>query len=120
MACCNAARLWKESFLGVDVLVKNVLCITFGQPLLAIPYIEETIINNPKFEGTLHCIYDLDDTFPRLLRNNYNHHVRIDSGAPGMKALTSNGHSSTVLSSLAVESPQVNDVRLNIVLMQHS
>ncbi len=115
LACCIAARLWKESFIGTDVLEKNVICITFGQPLLAIPYVQKTVDNNPKFESTLHCIYDQEDAFPRLLRNNYSHSMRIDSGPPMMKALTSNGHSPTVLSTLAPESPQL-DVSVALII----
>lgn len=72
MACCNAARLWKETYIGIDVLEKNVICVTFGQPLVAIPYVKETIKKYSKFEETIHCIYDDEDIFPKLFHgSNY-------------------------------------------------
>ena len=71
LACCNAARLWKESFISVDTLENSVICITFGQPLLSIPVVEDTIKTIAKFESTLHSVYDQDDFFVRFLRDKY-------------------------------------------------
>lgn len=68
LACYVAANLWKRSFISGDVLQKNVLCITFGQPLVAIPFVEEAIKDFPQFEATIHVVYDKDDLFPRVLR----------------------------------------------------
>ena len=67
LACYVAATLWKKSFISGDVLEKNVVCITFGQPLIAIPFVEEVIKDFPQFEATIHAIYDKDDFFPRVL-----------------------------------------------------
>lgn len=67
LACYVAANLWKMSFISGDVLEKNVVCITFGQPLIPIPYVEEAIKNFPQFEATIHAVYDKDDFFPRVL-----------------------------------------------------
>ena len=71
LACCNAARLWKESVIPVDILEDRVICITFGQPLVAISYVQETINAIAKFENTIQAIFDQEDIFPRLLRNKY-------------------------------------------------
>ena len=67
LACYAAANLWKTSFISGDVLEKNVVCITFGQPLIPIPYVEEAIKDFPQFEATIHAVYDKDDFFPRVL-----------------------------------------------------
>lgn len=67
LACYVAANLWKTSFISGDVLEKNVVCITFGQPLIPIPYVEEAIRDFPQFEATIHAVYDKDDFFPRVL-----------------------------------------------------
>ena len=67
LACYVAATLWKKSFISGDVLEKNVVCITFGQPLIAIPYVEKAIKDFPQFEATIHTVYDKEDFFPRVL-----------------------------------------------------
>ena len=67
LACYAAANLWKKSFISGDVLEKNVICITFGQPLIPIPYVEEAIKDFPQFEATIHAVYDKEDFFPRVL-----------------------------------------------------
>ena len=67
LACYVAANLWKMSFISGDLLEKNVICITFGQPLIPVPYVEEAIKDFPQFETTIHAVYDKDDFFPRVL-----------------------------------------------------
>ena len=67
LACYVAANLWKMSFISGDVLEKNVVCITFGQPLIPISYVEKAIKDFPKFEATIHAVYEKDDFFPRVL-----------------------------------------------------
>ena len=66
LACYVTANLWKKSFISGDVLEKNVLCITFGQPLVGIPYVEEAIKAFPQLEATIHSVYDKEDFFPRV------------------------------------------------------
>lgn len=96
LACCNTARLWKETCIGLTILEKNVICITFGQPLKAIPYVQETISEHPNFENTIHSIYDQEDIFPKLLRDNFQ---RMDKD-PSMMPLKVNGNGSPPLSQL--------------------
>ena len=67
LACCNAARLWTETCINIHDLKKNVLCITFGQPLVAIPYVQEAVKKYAEFENTIHSVYDQEDIFPKLL-----------------------------------------------------
>ena len=67
LACYVAASLWRMSFINGDVLEKNVICITFGQPLIPILYVEEAIKDFPQFEATIHAVYEKDDFFPRVL-----------------------------------------------------
>lgn len=112
LACCNAARLWKETFIGVDVLEKNVICITFGQPLMTIPYVQEAVQNHANFENTIHSIFDQEDIFPRLLRNNYSQpQLPQISNRPPLKAIAAtNGSSPTLSSKLTPEVSRLGDV----------
>lgn len=112
LACCNAARLWKESNIPIDVLKNRVLCITFGQPLVAISYVQETVDAIAKFENTIHSIYDQEDMFPRLLRDKY------PSEGSRLKAITSsNGASPPVLQKLSSE---VAGVRESIIIISEA
>jgi hypothetical protein len=67
MACHIAAILWKRSSIDRDILKENIICVTFGQPLIPIPSVEEAINDHPQFEATIHTVYDKDDFFPRVL-----------------------------------------------------
>ena len=95
LAACNAARLWKETCFSVDMLKKNVLCITFGQPPISILYVDETIKSYPELKDTFHSIYDQEDLFPKLLRNKYGNLQKLDQG-PSVSpfAVTASGDSS--------------------------
>jgi hypothetical protein len=89
LACYNAAKLWDKAIIGVDVLEKSIACVTFGQPLLPIPYVYETIRKYPKFDNTIHSIWDEEDIFPRVLYSHYGQFLPDTS----MRALTgSNGN----------------------------
>lgn len=78
LACCNAARLWKETYIDIDLLEKHVICITFGQPVVAIPYVDGVIEKYTKFEEAVHSIYDEEDDFPKLFHNkNYGQYKRL-------------------------------------------
>ena len=67
MACYVAAYIWRASCLDVARLQRNVICITFGQPLFSIPYVQEMIQIYPAFEQTLHLILDKEDIVPSIL-----------------------------------------------------
>ena len=68
LACCVAANIWEMSYIGNEVLEKNVVCITFGQPLISIPFVQSVMRKFPQFEATIHSIFDKEDAVPRLLR----------------------------------------------------
>jgi hypothetical protein len=93
LACYNAAKLWDKAIIGVDVLEKSIACVTFGQPLLPIPYVYETIRKYPKFDKTIHSICDEEDIFPRVLYSNYG---QIMSPETSMRALTGNNGGNAV------------------------
>ena len=69
LACYVAASLWKESFITMDILERNVTCITFGQPLIGIPFnfISEAISLSEKFRNSIHAYLDREDIYPALL-----------------------------------------------------
>lgn len=52
--------------LSVALLQKNVTCITFGQPLITIPFIESTLARFPELEDTIHLVLDKLDKVPGL------------------------------------------------------
>lgn len=68
LACCVAANIWKKSLLPIQVLEKNVICITFGQPLMGIAFVQEVTRMFPTFENTIHSVFDKRDLVPRILR----------------------------------------------------
>ena len=68
LACYVAAYIWRASCLDVARLQKNVMCITFGQPLFNIPYVQEMLqIYGSAFEQTLHLVLDKEDIVPPIL-----------------------------------------------------
>lgn len=109
LACYNVARLWDKAFISVDVLEKNVTCITFGQPLLTIPYVQETIKKYTKFENTIHSIYDEEDVFPRLLCSTYCEYLQPDRETSTRALIGSNGNTSTVPSEVCHKSDYVSE-----------
>lgn len=68
MACYIAANIWKKSYISVGVLERSVVCITFGQPLISLPFVQDTIRKFPQFEATVHSVFDKEDIVPRLFR----------------------------------------------------
>lgn len=68
LACCVAAAIWDLSYIPVDVLERSVVCITFGQPLISIPNVQDVIKKLPQFKTTIHSVFSKDDVVPQLLR----------------------------------------------------
>ena len=67
LACCVTSYLWRAGFLlSVALLQKNVTCITFGQPLINIPFVHKTILTFPQLEDTIHLVLDKQDKVPGL------------------------------------------------------
>lgn len=91
LACCVTANLWKETYVSIDTLQKNVICITFGQPMINLPFVQMAIKQYPQLRNIIHMIYDKDDVFPFLFRY-YNlgcvHYRGTGTAVKGVKALT--------------------------------
>ena len=69
LACCIAANIWRRSQINADVLKEQVICITFGQPLISIPFVQEVIRDcGQQFEGTIYSMFNKDDAIPGLLQ----------------------------------------------------
>ena len=90
LACCIAANIWRRSQINADVLKEQVICITFGQPLISIPFVQEVIRDcDPRFEATIYSMFTKDDIIPGLLQ--YFHigcvHYQPGSSSP-MKSLS--------------------------------
>ena len=67
LACCVTSYLWRAGFLlSVALLQKNVTCITFGQPLINIPFVHDTIMRFPELEETIHLVLDEQDKLPGI------------------------------------------------------
>ena len=67
LACYVAASIWNSSVIRPEEFKCRVICITFGQPLISIPHVEE-IMKSPEFRESVHLIFDKNDLIPRLLR----------------------------------------------------
>ncbi len=70
LASYVTATLWKESCIHVPItdLQKNVVCVTYGQPLVKVPLVEHVVKCYEHFQDTVYHVYDKEDTFPRVLR----------------------------------------------------
>ena len=69
LACYVAANLWKENCVTLDVLQRNVICITFGQPLIELPFVNNATDRfSEAFKRSVHTYFSHDDPLPFLLR----------------------------------------------------
>ena len=68
LALAVAASMWKLTLLSADLLKDNLVCITFGLPLISIPLVEETAQECPEFVTTVHSIFLKDDPVPQLMQ----------------------------------------------------
>ena len=66
LACCVCARLW-QSTIDRNVLLQRVICITFGQPFLHVKIAEDEIKICPKFEKSIHSVFNKDDHVPLMI-----------------------------------------------------
>ena len=62
-----AAVLWETSYIAPHVLQKNMVCITYGQPLISVKLIQDVIQKFKGFETSIHSMFDAEDVVPRLL-----------------------------------------------------
>ena len=64
LACAIAASVWNTPYLSTDLLIENLVCVTFGQPFVA----EQLVLTRPGIVSTLHAIYTQDDVVPSLMK----------------------------------------------------
>ena len=62
-----AAQLWLLPHTLTDQLMSNVICITFGQPLIQSDLLTHAAESFPKFKHNVHAIGLEDDGFPSIL-----------------------------------------------------
>lgn len=68
LALSLAALLWKLSYFSADLLKENLICVTFAQPLITIPAVQEIAEECPEFESTVHSIFMSTDLAPQLMK----------------------------------------------------
>lgn len=66
LACSIAAKLWSIS-LDHGLLQRSLCCITFGQPMISIPYVQKIAQLYPKLEQTIHLVLNKEDLIPGLM-----------------------------------------------------
>lgn len=62
-----AAQLWLLPHIHTDQLMSNVICITFGQPLIQSDLLTNVVDFFPEFENNIHVIGSEDDGFPYIM-----------------------------------------------------
>ena len=62
-----AAQLWLLPHTRTDQLTSNVICITFGQPLIQSELLTHAAESFPKFKENIHAIGLEDDGLPSIL-----------------------------------------------------
>ncbi len=68
LACFVAAILWKDSCIPIEALEQNVVCITYGQPVINIPCVQKVIKDIPHFHDTIYCVFEKADVLPSVSR----------------------------------------------------
>ena len=64
-----AAHLWLLPHTHTDQLMSNVICITFGQPLIQSDLLTHVAEFFPDFRKNVHAIGLEDDGFPYIMEN---------------------------------------------------
>ena len=70
LALSLAALLWKLPYFefSTDLLKENFVCITFGQPIISLPTVQEIAEECPEFESVMHSIFAKADVVPQLMK----------------------------------------------------
>ena len=68
LACAVTASVWETCYNSTDLLRQNLVCITFGQPHVAMPMLDRVTKLCPELVSTIHSFHCEDDPVPRLLR----------------------------------------------------
>lgn len=98
-----------------------MVCITFGQPLLGIPLLQEVAGKIPQFESIIHSVFDKEDVMPQLLHYFNFGDITYHGNTVAIKALTSsNGVSSTKGEKPAVSDSKPKKVSLSSKKKKHA
>ena len=62
-----AAQLWLLPQTSTSQLMSNVICITFGQPLIQSDLLTHVAESFPDFKNNVHAICLEDDSFPSIM-----------------------------------------------------
>ena len=60
------AQLWLQPLTNTEMLKSNVICITFGQPLIQSEQLSHVAEIFPDYKNSIHAIYHKDDSFPAI------------------------------------------------------
>ena len=60
-------KIRRHCSISLQKLQKNLACITFGQPHLPVPELQETSCVNPEIAKAIHVVISEDDVLPRIL-----------------------------------------------------
>ena len=66
LACSVHAKIWNSPNVSPRIK-ENLVCITFGQPHVPIPGLEDLAVDYLNIENTVHAIQYEKDLVPRLL-----------------------------------------------------
>ena len=66
LASSVTAAVWETPYIGADLLKKNLVCITFGQPLFSLPAVHN-VAREQEIKLTIHTIHIQEDVFPRAI-----------------------------------------------------
>ena len=67
MAQMVAAQLWLLPHTRTDQLMSNVICITFGQPLIQSLLLTHVAESYPDFKNSIHAIGLKNDNLPTIM-----------------------------------------------------
>lgn len=68
LACAVAACVWDTPYISSSLLMENLVCITFAQPNVPVPFLPEVAREHPELISTIHTVYWEEDLVPRLSR----------------------------------------------------
>ena len=66
LACAIAACVWDLPYISSSLLKENLVCITFAQPHIPVPWLPEVAKECPDLVSTMHTVYWEGDVVPRL------------------------------------------------------
>ena len=67
LACSITAGVWDTPYIRADVLKRSLVCVTFGQPHIALPAVAKVAREQPEMVSVIHTIHLQNDVFPQLL-----------------------------------------------------